>query len=206
MTAREGRFMVGPFNSWVLRNGYVSLIVPEKHRGKLAALNAGHALNLPLKELERAYVDVEGYVWLLVRSREYDLIKHFRGRPEIRRRLPSLWTMGCGECGTNHTTSLADNSLECRVCGGGNRPAIFWIDPLSRPIVVGPCSLYNGRLVYRSYAYYPGEVLAVQRDMLGNLYATVLSFTGASTADMRLVDVERLDEIGWRRPVVLCEG
>ncbi|MEM1988004.1 MAG: hypothetical protein QW362_06395 [Candidatus Caldarchaeum sp.] len=206
MTAREGRFLVGPFSSWILRHGYVSFIVPEKHRGKLAALNAGHALSTPLREIERAYVDVDGYVWLMVKTRAYDLIKHFRGRPKIRRRLASLWCFKCYNCETNHATGLGVNPMTCRVCGGENYPAIVWIDVFSHRISVGPCRVYNGRLLDDSRAYYVGEILGIQRDMLGNLYATVLSFSGASTADMRLVDVERLDEIGWRRPVVLCEG
>lgn len=209
MTAREGRFLVGPFSSWVLRllrHGYVSFIVPEKHRGKLAALNAGHALSIPLREIERVYIDVDGFVWLLVRTRAYDLVKHFRGRPKIRRRLASLWSMTCGSCGTNHATQITGRDLTCAQCGGENRPAIIWRDGFSRPITVGPCRVFNGRLAFENRGYYPGEILSIQRDMLGNLYATVLSFSGASTADMRLVDAERLDEIGWRRPVVFCEG
>ncbi|MEM4416876.1 MAG: hypothetical protein QXD32_02330 [Nitrososphaerota archaeon] len=201
--ARMGRFMVGPFKTWVLRERYASFIVTEKARGKLSALGSINDLSVPLTSIERAYVDVSGDLWLLIHSTAYDLVKHFRGSPKLWRRLPSLWAMRCVSCGIYSPTSLKSGGV-CGSCEGRLTPVIFWRDAFSREVSVGPCRIYNGMLTDGGRGYYLGEILGLSRDMLGNLYAVVLSFTGRSTSDMRLVDVDELPEIGWRRPLVMA--
>jgi hypothetical protein len=201
--AKLGRFMVGPFASWVYRGTFVDFLVKgSRMRERLAAYGIQPVLGLPLSELERVYVDREGAVWLLIHSREYDLVKHFRGRPMIWRRLPCLWALRCDGCGTFLETSLQGGG-ECLSCGGAKRPAVFWRDPYAREVSAGPCKVVGRRLDCNGRSYFMGEVLSLSRDMLGNLYAVVLSFLPSEGVDVRLVEVSELPEMGWAKPVTL---
>lgn len=201
--ARMGRFMVGPFASWIYKSTYVDFLVKgSRMRQRLASYGIQPALGLPLSELERVYVDREGAVWLLIQSREYDLVKHFRGKPSIWRRLPCLWTLNCDGCGTFLEASLQEGG-KCMGCGGSGRIVIFWRDPFSREVSVGPCRVVGRRLDCNGRSYFPGEVLSLSRDMLGNLYAVVLSFLSGDSVDARLVEVSELPELGWAKPVIM---
>ncbi|MEM0461196.1 MAG: hypothetical protein QW318_03235 [Candidatus Caldarchaeum sp.] len=203
--ARLGRFMVGPFTSWIYRDRYVDFIVHNKKiREKLASHGIQPALGLPLPELERVYIDREGSLWLLINSREYDLVKHFRGKPSIFRRLPCLWAMKCRECGAVLETSL-QKDYSCLGCGETGRPVVFWRDPYSHESLVGPCSVAGKKLECGGRTYYVGEVVSLSRDMLGNLYAKVLSFLPGESVDARMVEVMELPELGWSRPEVVAE-
>lgn len=203
--ARLGRFMVGPFASWMHRVNYVDFRVKgHRNRERLASYGIQPVLGLPLYELERAYVDRDGALWLLISSKEYDLVKHFRGRPSIWRRLPCLWAMRCRSCGAYLETGLQD-SAPCPECGEKGRPVVFWRDPYSHEVSVGPCRVGNGRLECGGRSYYVGEVLSLSRDMLRNIYATVLSFVPGERVDARLVEVSELPELGWSKPEVVAE-
>ncbi|MEM0478558.1 MAG: hypothetical protein QW074_03380 [Candidatus Caldarchaeum sp.] len=203
--ARLGRFMVGPFTSWMHRVTYVDFVVKGRRmRERLASYGVQPVLGLPLYELERAYVDRDGALWLLISSKEYDLVKHFRGKPSIWRRLPCLWSMRCRSCGTYLETGLQGSS-PCQECGGKGRPIVFWRDAYSHEVFVGPCRVGVGGLECGGRTYYVGEVVSLSRDMLGNLYARVLSFLPGESVDARMVEVTELPELGWSKPEVVAD-
>jgi hypothetical protein len=204
--ARAGRYLVGPFISWRFRSNYANFAAHDKIRERLRqGLGSIHPLSVPVRSVERAYVDRDGLVWLLVESTAYDLVKHFRGNPKLWRRLTCLWSIICRSCGHNPSTTLRPISSVCNVCGGSTAPVVFWRDAYSREVRVGPCNVVDGLLECSGTIYYTGEILRLFRDLAGNIYADVLAFTGSKQSDeMRLVEVDELPNIVWSRPVMLA--
>ncbi|MEM4273305.1 MAG: hypothetical protein QW420_02980 [Candidatus Caldarchaeum sp.] len=195
--ARMGRFMVGPFGSWMLRGGFATFFVPKKMLKKLEALGDIHGLDVQLSGIERAYLDAEGLLWLLIHSTAYDLVKHFRGRPKLVRRLACLWAMECRGCSRIMVTGLG--RTVCEQCGGEPSPKVFWRDSFARRVSVGPCTVQGMRLTCPQGVFLVGEVQRLWRDALGSLYAEVLAFSGSEKTVEGLVEVSELPELGWYR-------
>ena len=197
----DRRYMVGPFDRWILRKRFVIFSVPEDERWRLSGIPI-QFMDVATHKIERAYIDRSGRVWLLVSRVPYDIVKHFRGQPDLRRRLASLW---CYRCCSDLFTTLGEIPV-CPSCGGVGAPVIFWRDPESHSVTVGPCEIgERAWLTAGGRRYYVGEIMALYRDLAGNIYADVLTLhpPEPGTPDVRLVEVESLPEIGWRRALVV---
>jgi hypothetical protein len=202
--ARLGGYIIGPFAWWVWRGKYPVFVPTDELRRRVSGYLTESSLSLPPASIMRAYINGSTDVWLYVFSTAYDLIKHFRGSPVLRRRLGSLWCLYCPRCRRYLATSTTSEP-SCEVCDSPADIVVFWTDNEARVFTVGPCKPYNGRLYAGGKGYFIGEILNVRRDLYGGLYATVMGYYGspADTEPDRLVDVLEIPEIGWRRPVML---
>jgi hypothetical protein len=188
--ARMGFHILGPFSYWVWRRSYPVFIPRKDTKERIARYIPECSFSTPTQTIKRAYVDTSSDLWIYVQTKAYDLAKHFRGKPALKRRIGSLWYLGCPRCERYLITST--------------EIVIFWRDPEAKALTIGPCRPSEGRLYVGRRGYYIGEVLNVFRDLYGVLYATVTGFkTIAEKGSERLVEVSEIPEIGWRRPLIL---
>ncbi len=204
--ARLGSHTVGPFSWWVWKGNYPIFVPAQELRERVRRYLTEYSLSVPTASMRRAYIDSRTDVWLYVETTAYDLVKHFKGDPILRRRLGSLWCLRCPVCGFYLPTSPTSEPA-CEVCGGQADIVIFWTDPESRVFLTGPCNPSHGRIYVGGKGYFVGEVLSVKRSLNGDLYANVIGFHGepAGLEPDRLVNVSDLPQIGWRRPLMIEE-
>jgi nicotinate-nucleotide pyrophosphorylase len=53
-------------------------------------IGVGNINKNTIQTIKRAYVDEYSDVWVYVQTKAYDLAKHFRGNPDLKRRIGSL--------------------------------------------------------------------------------------------------------------------
>jgi len=202
--ARLSGHLLGPFSWWVWKDGYPVFVPSPELRERVVKQLGDYSLSIPPDSLARVYINSSTDVYLYVYTTAYDLVKHFRSNPVLRRRLGSLHCFRCHTCDRYLPTSLTSEPV-CEVCNSQAGIVIFWTDPEARVFTIGPCEPSGGRLYHGGKGYFVGEVLNIRRDLYGNLYATVIGFYD-SPADIdhdRLLNVSELPEIGWTRPLLL---
>jgi len=200
--ARMGCYILGPFSYWVWRRSYPVFIPRKDTRERIARYIPECSFSTPIQTIKRAYVDTSSDIWVYVQTKAYDLAKHFRGNPALKRRIGSLWYLRCPRYERYLITSTVSETY-CDTCGGPAEIVIFWKDPEAKAFTIGPCKPSEGRLYIGGKGYYIGEVLSAWRDLYGGLYATIIGFkTIAEKGSERLVEVSEIPEIGWRRPLI----
>lgn len=122
-----------------------------------------------------------------------------RARP-----LPSLWDWLCVVHGPQ--PSRSDGS--CRTCGKACFLRIIWRDPDAVEQIIGPVSVYAGRITYgpASRIFEPGEVTDVYIDGRGRVYAKVLLYEPLEVEVPDELTPAEVAELVWTPPQEVVVG
>jgi hypothetical protein len=183
---------LGPFEDVVGSPGGVQLF-----RGRSVIGFAATAITRAMYDGQHFYVTCA-----VARPR---LFARYIVQPSQRSRpLPSLWDWLC----VVHGPQPSRSEGTCRTCGKACFLRIIWRDPDAVEQIIGPVSVYAGRITYgpANRIFEPGEVTDVYIDGRGNVYAKVLLYEPLEVEAPPDLTPAEVAELVWTPPQEVVLG